>query len=94
MSARPNVEQFVRNCRSGGWFAKDEERAGGFPIVMEKPFQMNIDVDATGYNMWIDGKLFATMKHRLGLELVRFLNIKGSVEIKHLKVSGACMKSV
>jgi len=80
VNPRFNPPVVVRNTfKSLAWGS--EEDNGSFPFAPNTRFEMKITLRNQGFVLIVDGKYFAQYLHRIPIERINGLNIKGDVKI-------------
>ncbi|XP_056099957.1 uncharacterized protein LOC130078471 [Rhinichthys klamathensis goyatoka] len=72
----------MNSFRNGGW--ESEESVSDNPFKKGEAFEMVTVIKSEGYQIYVNGKEQYTFKHRIPLEKVSALNIKGDVAVKLL----------
>ncbi|XP_056099958.1 uncharacterized protein lgals4 [Rhinichthys klamathensis goyatoka] len=72
----------MNSFRNGGW--ESEESVSDNPFKKGEAFEMFTVIKSEGYQIYVNGKEQYTFKHRIPLEKVSALNIKGDVAVKLL----------
>ncbi|XP_039503336.1 uncharacterized protein lgals4 isoform X2 [Pimephales promelas] len=72
----------MNSFRNGGW--ESEESLSDNPFIKGEAFETIIVIKSEGYQIYVNGKEQYTFKHRIPLEKVSTLNIKGVVDVKLL----------
>lgn len=75
----------IRNSsQGGGWGA--EEKQGGFPLLPGQEFEIQIVCYPEYYQVNCNGQLWFTYRHRLPVQAVQALQVKGDVTISNVRV--------
>jgi hypothetical protein len=83
MSIRMDEKVIVRNSfKNKRW--EMEERYGAFRISYYDPFEIVILAEHAHYKIAVNGVHLGVFRHRMPLNLVQYIHVKGDVEIEHI----------
>ncbi|XP_070502170.1 galectin-4-like [Chironomus tepperi] len=83
MSIRMDEKVIVRNSfKNRRW--EMEERYGAFRISYKDPFEIVILAEHAHYKIAVNGVHLGVFRHRLPLNLVQYIHVKGDVQIDHI----------
>jgi hypothetical protein len=83
LSIRPIENVVVRNIYYNNEWGS-EERNGSCPVGVNAIFEVLILATDTFFKIALNGKHFCNFKHRLPLDQVRFISIKGDCIVHHV----------
>ncbi|VDD90126.1 unnamed protein product [Enterobius vermicularis] len=88
MSIRFNEGAIVRNAMvENSW--GPEERGGGFPLSKNKVFDLTLVNENYGYQIYFNGRHFASFAHRVSPTDITVLKIAGDLELYSVMLNDA-----
>uniref|UniRef100_A0A0N5ATY2 Galectin n=1 Tax=Syphacia muris TaxID=451379 RepID=A0A0N5ATY2_9BILA len=88
ISIRYKEGAIVRNALIGDNWG-DEERTGGFPLNQNRVFDLTLVNEPFSYQIYFNGKHFASFAHRTSPEDIEVLKIDGKAEIQFITLNSA-----
>jgi len=88
VSIRYNEGVIVRNAMTANVWGK-EEREGGFPLSKNEIFDLTIVNEAFSFQIFVNGKRFATFAHRGSPNDIETLEIDGNVDVQTVTINDA-----